>query len=189
MLQPSPWAARLAGFFCRSPAGRARPDLAGSRRERMAVVRREPFVTRAPNRVCAVLSPVTQRVDRGRKADRYAHAGVKHRGLADVDARHVEAFERVEARGQRTGAFTDEGARIRPFDAVPLGIRSLVEAREPLPTRPLAARSLLRSRGVSRELRKGADSAQAGRLNLAMCGSSPTRGSSFALDRLVDLYL
>ena len=128
MLQPSPWAARLAGFFCRSPAGRARPDLAGSRRERMAVVRREPFVTRAPGLVCAVLSPVTQRVDRGRKADRYAHAG--------VDARRVEAFERVEARGQRTGAFTDEGARIRPFDAVPLGIRSLVEAREPLPTRP-----------------------------------------------------
>ena len=102
----------------------------------MAVVRREPFVTRAPGLVCAVLSPVTQRVDRGRKADRYAHAGVKQRWLEDVDARHVEAFERVEARGQRMGAFTDEGARIRPFDAVPLGIRSLVEAREPLPTCP-----------------------------------------------------
>ncbi len=112
------------------------PDLAGWRRERMPMVRREPFFTLVPDWVCEVLSPGTQRIDRGRKADLYAREGVKHLWLADVDARQIEAFELVGTRWQRIGAFTDEVARIPPFDAVPLDIPSLFEAIEPLPQTP-----------------------------------------------------
>ena len=100
------------------------------------MVRREPFFTLAPDWVCEVLSPGTQRIDRGRKADLYAREGVKHLWLADVDARQIEAFELVGTRWQRIGAFTDEVARIPPFDAVPLDIPSLFEAIEPLPQTP-----------------------------------------------------
>jgi Uma2 family endonuclease len=52
------------------------PDLASWRRETMSVAPNAPFFTTRPDWVCEVLSPSTERWDRGYKVRLYARAGV-----------------------------------------------------------------------------------------------------------------
>ena len=63
--------------------------------------------------------------DRGRKADVYLEVGVKHLWLVDADTPQIEAFEAVEGRWLRLGAYREADARIEPFDAVPLEVPAL----------------------------------------------------------------
>ena len=66
------------------------PDLAGWRRERMAALPDEAFFSLAPDWVCEVLSPSTERIDRSRKLGTYAGAKVAHAWLVNpvgADAR------------------------------------------------------------------------------------------------------
>jgi Uma2 family endonuclease len=102
------------------------PDLAGWRRERMGGIPDEAFFTLAPDWVCEVLSPSTERLDRGRKLRIYAAAGVGHAWLVQP------AFRTLEVLRLREGSWTilavhadSEIVRAEPFEAIELELAPL----------------------------------------------------------------
>jgi Uma2 family endonuclease len=85
-----------------------------------------PFFSLAPDWVCEVLSPSTERIDRGRKLRIYAAAGVAHAWLVNPAERTLEALR------LRDGAWTiaavctgSDAVRIEPFDSIELALRRL----------------------------------------------------------------
>ena len=70
------------------------PDLAGWRRERLPSLPDAPAVTLAPDWVCEILSPSTERIDRVKKLPAYAHHGVGHAWLINPTTRTLEVFRR-----------------------------------------------------------------------------------------------
>ena len=110
------------------------PDLAGWRRERMPAVPEEAFFSLAPDWVCEVLSPSTERIDRGRKLRVYAEAGVAHAWLVNPVERTLEVLR------LRDGAWTivavhcdSDRVRIEPFEAIELELGRLWPAAPPAP--------------------------------------------------------
>lgn len=101
------------------------PDLAGWRRERF-VKPSEAFFSVAPDFVCEVLSPSTQRIDRADKMDVYARESVRHAWLVDPIARTLEVY-RLEGRSWLRVAVhkDDDEARLEPFDAIVLALGAL----------------------------------------------------------------
>lgn len=104
------------------------PDLAGWRRERLAEVPDEAFITSPPDWVCEVLSPSTEHIDRADKVPIYAREGVSWIWLLDPDVRTVEVV-RLEA---GDGAYRVHGTwrgdvtvRVEPFEAVEIPLRAL----------------------------------------------------------------
>ena len=99
------------------------PDLAGWRRERLPHVPDVPYFTLAPDWVCEILSPSTQKLDRTKKLSVYARAGILHAWLVHPIWRTVEVF-RLHDHHWLTVAFfeADAHARIEPFDAVELDL-------------------------------------------------------------------
>jgi len=102
------------------------PDLAGWRRERMPVIQDVAFFTLAPDWICEVLSPSTERIDRGRKLRIYAAAGVAHAWLVNPPLRTLEVLR------LRDGAWTivavctgTDAVRIEPFEAIELALARL----------------------------------------------------------------
>jgi len=100
------------------------PDVGGWRRERMPAIPDTAFFSVAPDWVCEVLSPSTERIDRGRKLRIYAEAGVAHAWLVNPTERTLEVLR------LRDGAWTivavcsgSDTSRVEPFDAIelPLG--------------------------------------------------------------------
>jgi Uma2 family endonuclease len=69
------------------------PDLAGWRREHMADFPDTAWFEVAPDWVCEVLSPSTERYDRGDKQLIYAEAGVSHRWQINPALRMLEVYE------------------------------------------------------------------------------------------------
>jgi Uma2 family endonuclease len=69
------------------------PDLAGWRRTRMPEVPDVQVVKLAPDLVCEGLSPSTAWLDKGRKREIYAKAGVGHLWFADPSTRTVDVLE------------------------------------------------------------------------------------------------
>jgi Uma2 family endonuclease len=102
------------------------PDLAGWRRERMPVVPAEAFFSLAPDWVCEVLSPSTERIDRARKLRIYAEAGVAHAWLVDPIQQTLEALRLRDGdwviAGVKTG---DQPVRVEPFEAIELELGAL----------------------------------------------------------------
>jgi Uma2 family endonuclease len=76
-----------------SPHDIAQPDLAVVT-DRWSVVRRG--IEAPPLLVVEVLSPSTERLDRGTKGNRYAAFGVAHYWLLDADTHRLECFKLVE---------------------------------------------------------------------------------------------
>jgi Uma2 family endonuclease len=101
------------------------PDLAGWRVERATFDGEGAFLEVVPDWVCEVLSPATAAFDRSRKADLYAELGVDHLWLVDVTTRQIEAFRQSQGKWLRLGAYTQDDARIEPFEAVALDVPSL----------------------------------------------------------------
>jgi Uma2 family endonuclease len=102
------------------------PDLAGWRRERVPAIPDEAFFTLAPDWVCEVLSPSTERIDRGRKLRIYAEAGVAHAWFVKPTDRTLEVFRLRDGAWTIVGVW--EGAavvRAEPFDAVALDLAPL----------------------------------------------------------------
>ncbi len=102
------------------------PDLAGWRRERLPSLPDRPWLDLAPDWVCEVLSPSTERIDRGRKLRVYAEAGVTHAWLLNPIVRTLEVLR------LREGAWTivvvltgDQPAHVEPFEALPLAVGDL----------------------------------------------------------------
>ena len=114
------------------------PDLAGWRRETMDVIPNEAFFTVRPDWVCEVLSPSTERIDRGDKLRLYARAGVDNAWLVNPAARTLEAIRlSQEIPGQWTtlGVFRDDAkVRIEPFAAFELDLSILwMDVARPAP--------------------------------------------------------
>jgi Uma2 family endonuclease len=97
------------------------PDLAGWRRERMPELPDADYVALAPDWVAEVLSPSTQRIDRGPKLAIYRRERVGHVWLVDPSARTLEIF-RLEGSEYVWVATHEDSAVIRaePFDAIEL---------------------------------------------------------------------
>lgn len=102
------------------------PDLAGWRRERLPSVPQTPFMTLAPDWICEVLSPSTERLDRARKLPLYARQGVMHAWLVNPLARTLEVLRRQGQRWMlRATHADDERVRAEPFEAVELDLLTL----------------------------------------------------------------
>jgi Uma2 family endonuclease len=102
------------------------PDVAAWRRERLASLPDRPWLDLAPDWVCEVLSPSTERIDRGRKLRTYAEAGVKHAWFVNPVERTLEVLK------LRDGAWTivtvcsdSDTVRIEPFEAIELELARL----------------------------------------------------------------
>jgi Uma2 family endonuclease len=102
------------------------PDLAGWRRERLPKVPDAPALTVAPDWVCEILSPSTERLDRARKLPAYARHGVAHAWLINPQARTLEVYRREGERWVLVATHADDAmVRAEPFAAVELDLLRL----------------------------------------------------------------
>ncbi len=110
------------------------PDIAGWRLERMPELPDTAFFELPPDWVCEVLSPSTERYDRGAKRDIYAAAGVRHLWLLDPVCEQLETFELQNGRWLLLATYDAattgrDGALIKvtapPFDALPIDLQRL----------------------------------------------------------------
>lgn len=112
------------------------PDLAGWRRERMPQFPKAAFFTLAPDWLCEVLSPSTERLDRARKLGVYAREGVANVWLVNPDSRTLEVYRRSATNWVLLATqASDALVRAEPFDAIELDLLPLWgETRPPAPT-------------------------------------------------------
>jgi Uma2 family endonuclease len=102
------------------------PDLAGWRRERMPEFPKTAFFTLAPDWLCEVLSPSTERLDRARKLRVYAREGVGHVWLVNPEARTLEVYRSFEERWLLLATHASDAiVRAEPFDAIELDLLPL----------------------------------------------------------------
>jgi len=102
------------------------PDLAGWRRETMAVMPEDAFTTVRPDWVCEVLSPGTRRHDRHTKLPVYAREGVGHVWLLEPTDRLLEVYALDGATYRLLATHADaEVVRAPPFDAIELELAAL----------------------------------------------------------------
>jgi Uma2 family endonuclease len=102
------------------------PDLAGWRRERMPAIQDVAFFTLAPDWISEVLSPSTERIDRGRKLRIYADTGVAHAWLVNPVERTLEVLRLREGAWTIVAVCTGTDAvRIEPFEAIELALGRL----------------------------------------------------------------
>lgn len=106
------------------------PDLAGWRLETMSTIpSHPPYFSIRPDWACEVLSPSTERYDRGNKIPSYARAGVAHAWLVNPLQRTLEVLRLSSERPQEwltVGVFRDEAkVRAEPFEAFELELAVL----------------------------------------------------------------
>jgi Uma2 family endonuclease len=102
------------------------PDLAGWRRERLPRIPDEAYFTLAPDWVCEVLSPSTERIDRAKKLAIYAREGVRHAWLLSPGNRTLEVLRLEAGRWMLLGAHGEnEVVRAEPFEAIELDLATL----------------------------------------------------------------
>ena len=102
------------------------PDLAGWRRERLPDVPDEPHLELAPDWVCEILSPSTERIDRGLKLGVYAREKVPHAWLVNTGTRTLEVL-RLQGHEWLIASVHSDADRVRaePFDAIELDLAGL----------------------------------------------------------------
>lgn len=102
------------------------PDVAGWRRERLPSVPESPAVEVAPDWVCEILSPSTEKIDRTRKLPAYARHGVGHAWLLNPVARTLEVYRREGASWVLAASHGDDAiVRAEPFDAIEIDLLRL----------------------------------------------------------------
>lgn len=95
------------------------PDLAGWRRERLPVEPETTYIETAPDWVCEIISPSTERLDRGPKRRIYGAAGVSHLWLLEPQAKVLECFALAAGQWLLQATFQPgDEIRVAPFDAV-----------------------------------------------------------------------
>lgn len=100
------------------------PDLAGWRRTTLDCIPDVAAITVAPDWLCEVLSPSTARLDRARKMNVYARAGVGHMWILDPIGRTLETYRLEDGRWVVVATYAgDDPVRAEPFDAHPLTMR------------------------------------------------------------------
>lgn len=102
------------------------PNLTGWRRERMPVAPRAAYISLAPDWICEVVSPTTEKLDRADKLPIYARERVAHAWLVNPLARTLEIFALDGARWALLGTFAgDTKARLVPFDTIEIDLKLL----------------------------------------------------------------
>jgi Uma2 family endonuclease len=102
------------------------PDLAGWRRERLPRPPKAPFLELAPDWICEVLSPSTERLDRARKLRIYARECVAHAWLVNPETRTLEVLRRQGKTWTLLATHEhDDVVRAEPFDAIELDLLGL----------------------------------------------------------------
>lgn len=95
------------------------PDIAGWRRERMTESADKPYFEIAPDWICEIISPSTEKYDKGDKRRIYALYGVPHLWHLDPRAKTLEVFQLHDTNWLLTHTFVDtEDVRAPPFDAI-----------------------------------------------------------------------
>ncbi len=108
------------------------PDYAGWRRERLSVDPDAAFIETSPDWVCEILSPATDRLDRGRKRRIYAEAGVNHLWLLDPWNGVLEGFALTGGHWLLLGTVArGETVTLPPFDAVSFPLDDLFPFDDP----------------------------------------------------------
>ncbi len=131
---PGGWWIAIEPDLCFDAEHIVSPDLVGWRRERVPWPPSERPVTTVPDWICEILSPASRRRDRFEKAELYLRGGVPFYWLLDLDARGLEAFEAVDGRWLRLGAWTAEHrAAVPPFEAIEIEIGRLFPPEPPAP--------------------------------------------------------
>jgi Uma2 family endonuclease len=111
------------------------PDLAGWRRTRLSDIPDAAFLTLAPDWVCEVVSPSTERIDRTSKLSIYAREGVSHAWLINPASETLEILGL--AGGRWTLLDTFAGAVVvhaEPFEVFDLDLSALWTAGAPSDT-------------------------------------------------------
>ena len=104
------------------------PDLAGWKRESLPTLPDAAFFTQAPEWVCEVVSPSTERIDRGPKMTRYGTEGVRYLWLVNPVLQFIEVYAIVDGLWQRKSFHEgDVKARLVPFEAIELDLSRLWE--------------------------------------------------------------
>jgi Uma2 family endonuclease len=102
------------------------PDIAGWRAGRLAGAEEGAWFDEVPDWICEVLSPATERYDRGDKRRIYASHGVEHLWYLDPRARTLEVFARADQSWLLTQTFVDQDeVRAPPFDAISFSLGQL----------------------------------------------------------------
>jgi Uma2 family endonuclease len=106
------------------------PDLAGWRRERLPAMPETAAVTVAPDWVCEVLSPGTEKRDRSIKMKIYAREGVSYLWFLQPDGQILEAYRLAVGRWEniatwKVGAANATIVRAVPFDALAFDLANL----------------------------------------------------------------
>jgi Uma2 family endonuclease len=102
------------------------PDLGGWQRIRLPEMPDAAYLTLAPDWVCEVLSPATERLDRSRKLKVYAREGVRHAWLLNPTLRTLEVL-RLE-NGHWVVVAThdgDQSVAVEPFAEVAIDLGRL----------------------------------------------------------------
>lgn len=102
------------------------PDLAGWKRARLPGIGDEAYFDLAPDWLCEVLSPSTEKRDRTDKLRIYAREGVAHVWLINPEQRTLEVLRLHEGKWLALGAYSDDDkVRAEPFDAIELDLALL----------------------------------------------------------------
>ena len=102
------------------------PDVAGWRSERVDFTGETPNIETPPDWVCEILSPSTERFDRGAKRAVYGRAGVAFLWLLDPRSRILEAFANVNGQWLLVGTASDsDDVALRPFEAASFKLSDL----------------------------------------------------------------
>ncbi len=106
------------------------PDVAGWTRERLPVMPETAAVKVAPDWVCEILSPGTEKRDRSIKMSIYAREAVGHLWFLQPDGQILEAYRLAQGRWEEIGTWKVGAAgatdvRAEPFAAIALDLAKL----------------------------------------------------------------
>ncbi len=113
------------------------PDIAGWRRERMTESADTPYFEVAPDWICEVLSPSTEKYDKGDKLRIYAVYRVDHIWFVDPRVKSLEVFKRQDNDWVLKHAFFEnDNVNAPPFDALTfkLGLLWPFDSEPPAPS-------------------------------------------------------
>ncbi len=102
------------------------PDIAGWRRERLPALPEIAFFEIAPDWICEVLSPSTNRLDRSRKLPVYAREEVPFAWLVDPLAKTIEVFKLADKAWQLVHVYAgDDQMAAPPFEELTIDLSTV----------------------------------------------------------------
>jgi Uma2 family endonuclease len=102
------------------------PDIAGWKKERSSTLAEKAYIETAPDWICEILSPSTERYDRGIKRQIYAQAGVQYLWFVNPQEQVLEAFKLSGKDWLLIGTvIAGQEVSIEPFNAISFSLSVL----------------------------------------------------------------